>query len=50
MCQKMCKSKAKPLQKWQKNGHFSKIFFTPKNVSNRLKMKENGLKGRFLLI
>ena len=49
-CQKMGKSKANPLQKWQKNGHFSTIFFTKKNVSKRLKMKGNRLKRCFLLI
>ena len=49
-CKKMAKIKANPLQKWQKNRHFSTIFFTPKNVSKSLKMKGSGLKRRFLLI
>ena len=47
---KMAKSKDNPLIKWPKNDHFSLIFFAPKNHSKWLKMKENGLKQRFLLI
>ena len=49
-CQKLVKSKANPLQKWPKIGHFLGIFFRLKNVSKLLKMKGNGLKRRFLLI
>ena len=39
-CKKMEINKANPFEKWPENGHFSTIFFTPKSVSKRLKMKK----------